>query len=151
MNTHAGTGFTAVLVMLAGTFVLAQLVVAGPATVAPTEMTVASKRTKDLVITITSMDGRLKGGENSLCVLFQKRATQEAVDLQNVSIDFTLLVGRIQEEPIRAQLTKDQVGRYCGHVDLGKQYYVPASYYAFVRYTDGVGKKRRQRLFLSVK
>jgi hypothetical protein len=25
------------------------------------------------------------------------------------------------------------MGRYCGHVDLGKQYYVPASYYALVR------------------
>jgi uncharacterized protein YpmS len=91
MNTHAGTGLTAVLVMLAGIFALAQLVLARPATVAPTEMTVASKRTKHLVITITSTNSRLKAAENSLCADFQKRATQEAVDVQNVSIDFTLL------------------------------------------------------------
>jgi hypothetical protein len=120
-------------------------------TAPPSEMTVTSKQTKDLVIRITSADGRLKGGENSFCVMFQKRGAQEPFDVQNVGIDFVLLVGRIQESPIRAQLTKDQMGRYCGQVDLGKQYFVPASYYAFVHYTDGTGKKRKQRLFLSLK
>ena len=34
---------------------------------------------------------------------------------------------------------------------MGKQYYEPASYYAFVFYTDAGGKKKRARLFLSVK
>jgi hypothetical protein len=149
MNTHTRVGLTTIL--LAGTFVLAQLLLADSAAARPTEMTVISKRTKDLVITITSTDGRLKGGKNSLCAMFRKRATQEAVDVQNVSIDFTLLVGKIQEKPVRGQLTKDQVGRYCGQVNLGKQCYVPASYYAFVRYTDAAGKKRKQRFFLSVR
>lgn len=119
--------------------------------VRPNERTIASKRTKDLVITITNPDGKLRGGDNDLCVLFEKRETQEFVNVQNVGIDFTLLVGRIQEEPIRAPLPQDQPGRHCGHVNLGKQYYVPASYYAFVRYTDAGGKKRKERLFLSVK
>ena len=119
--------------------------------VRPNERTIASKRTKDLVITITNLDGKLRGGDNDLCVLFEKRETQEPVNVQNVGIDFTLLVGRIQEEPIRAPLAQDQSGRYCGHVNLGKQYYVPASYYAIVRYTDAGGKKRKERLFLSVK
>jgi hypothetical protein len=104
-----------------------------------------------LLITITSADGRLRGGENSFCAVFQKRGTNEPVDVQNVSVDFTLLVGRIQEKLIRGQFTEDQMGRYCGQVNLGKQYYVPASYYAFVRYTDEAGKKRKARLFLSVK
>ena len=103
-----------------------------------------------MVITITGSDGRLKDGENNFCVVFQKRETGEAVDLQKVSVEFALLVGRIEEEPIRVQLTGDRVGQYCGHVDLGKQYYVPASYYAFVVYTDATGKKRKERLFLSV-
>ena len=124
---------------------------AGAATVPPSEMTVTSKRTKDLIITITSADGRLKGGENSFCVAFQKRGTTAPVDVQNVGVDFTLLVGRIQEKSISSQLTEDQMGHYCGQVNLGKQYYVPASYYAFVRYTDGVGKTRKQRLFVSVR
>lgn len=70
---------------------------------------------------------------------------------ENVHVDFTLLVGRIQEEPIKTELTEDRVGRYCGHVNLGKQYYVPASYYVFVFYTDVAGRKKKERLFLRVK
>jgi hypothetical protein len=118
--------------------------------VRPTE-TVASKRTRDLIITITNADGRLRGGDNEFCLLFQKRESREAAEVQDVSIDFALLVGRIQREPIRARLTQEQQGRYCGRVDLGKQYYVPASYYAFLLYTDVDGKKRKERFFLTVK
>jgi len=113
------------------------------------EMTIASKRTRDLIITITSADGRLKDGENSFCVVFQKRGTEELVDVRNVSVEFTLLVGRIQEQPIKGRLTEHQTGRYCGQVNLGRRYYAPATHYAFVRYTDGAGKKRKQRLFVS--
>src|SRR5689334_1336660 len=151
MNTLVRKGLITVLVMLAGTLVHGQLLPARLTTAPPTDVKVASRRTKDLVITITSADGRLKGGENSFCVAFQKRGTDAPVDVQNVSVDFTLLVGRIREKSISSQLTKDQMGLYCGQVDLGKQYYVPASYYAFVRYTDGAGKRRKQRLFLSVR
>ena len=60
-------------------------------------------------------------------------------------------MGRIQEEPIKTDLTGDRAGRYCGHVNLGKQYYVPASYYVFVSYTDAGGRKKKERLLLSVK
>ena len=150
MNTLVKKGLITILVMLAGTLVHGQLLLARPTTAPPTEVKVASRRTKDLVITITSADGRLKGGENSFCVAFQKRGTEAPVYVQNVGVDFTLLVGRIQEKSISSQLTEDQMGHYCGQVNLGKQYYVPASYYAFVRYTDGAGKRRKQRLFLSV-
>jgi hypothetical protein len=131
-------------------FAVAELFSPRPVTQA-TETTLASKRTKDLVIAITSSEGRLKGGENNFCVLFQKTATDEPVDVRNVRVDFTLLVGRIQEEPIKTQLTEDRVGRYCGHVNLGKQYYTPASYYAFVFYTDAAGRKKKERLLLSVR
>jgi hypothetical protein len=150
-NPGARQRVVTILIALAGTSVLAGLLLAGPATVPPTELMVASKRTKDLVITITSADGRLKGGENSFCVVFHKRETEEPIDVQNVSIEFVLLVGRIQEKPIKGQLTENQLGRYCGQVNLGKQYFVPASYYAFVRYTDAAGKNRKQRLSLSVR
>jgi hypothetical protein len=104
-----------------------------------------------LVITITNAAGGLREGDNDLCILFVGRETREPVDVQNVSVDFTLLVGRIQEEPIKAPLIRDQVGQHCGHVNLRKQYYIPASFYAFVRYTDVNGKKRKERFFLSVK
>lgn len=131
-------------------FVVADLFPPIPATRA-TETTLSSKRTKDLVIAITSSQGGLKSGENSFCVLFQKTGTDEPVDVRNVRVDFTLLVGRIQEEPIKTELTGDRLGRYCGHVNLGKQYYVPASYYVFVFYTDAAGGKKKERLFLSVR
>ena len=113
-NVHARTGLITILIMLAGTSVPVGLLLAGPATVPSTEITIATKRTKDLAIAIISRDGRLKGGENSLCVIFQKRGTEEPVDVQNISVDFTLLVGRIQEEPLRAQITQEAAGRYCG-------------------------------------
>jgi hypothetical protein len=116
-----------------------------------TETTVASKRTKDLIITIISAEDGLKGGERPFCVLFYKRGTDEPVEVEEVRVDFTLLVGRIHQQAIETTLTEDRVGRYCGHVNLGKQYYVPASYYAFVFYTDAAGRKKKERLFLSVR
>lgn len=151
MVACAKAGLIAILMILAGTFVLPNLHLAASASVPQGGNAVASKRTKNLAITITGPDGRLKGGENSFCVVFQNGETEEPVNVQNVSVEFTLLVGRIQEEHIRALVTEDRVGRYCGTVNLGKQYYVPASYYAFVLYTDAAGKKRKNRLFLTVR
>jgi len=151
MNASMSKLLIARLIILAATFFLAELLLAGIAAASSTRLTVASKRTKDLVITIMSADGRLTGGENSFCVEFRNRATQEPVAVLNITVDFTLLVGRIQEEPIKVPLVESQKGQYCGQVNLGKQYYIPASYYAFVRYTDGAGKKRKQRLFVSVR
>ena len=113
--------------------------------------TVALRKVRGTIIEITNAHGRFNGGYNEFCVVFQKIEAREPVDVLNVSVDFVLLVGKIQEEPIEAQLVQDQPGRFCGHVNLGKQYYVPASYYAFVRYTDTGGKKRKERLFLAVK
>lgn len=138
------------LIALTAVFLLAELLLAGPSRASSVEKTVTSKRTRDLVITITSRDGTLAAGQNSLCVKFQKRATQEPVAVSNVSVDFTLLVGRIEERPIRGPLIQVQNGQYCGTVNLGKQYYDPSNYYVFVRYTDATGKTRRQRLFVSI-
>src|ERR1700730_18381816 len=115
VTVNAKKGLIAMLLMTVGTFVLAELLLARQSKVPATEATVASKRTKDLTIAITSAEGGLKGGENSFCVMFQKRGTEEPVEVQNVRVDFTLLVGRVQEEPIRAHLTRDRVGSYCGH------------------------------------
>jgi len=151
MNRHARTGLTEILIMLVGTFAFAPSIRAGQGTVPPTGMKVASKRTNDLVLTITSVDGSLKGGENSFCAVFQKKGTEEPVYVKNVSVDFTWLVGRNQGKLIRSRLTEDQAGRYCGQVNLVKQNYIPASYYAFVHYMDESGKKKKQRFFLSVK
>lgn len=152
MKGTARRGLVTILIVSAGVFAISELLLAGLDGALPNEMTVASKQTNDLLIAIRNSGGRLKGGENSFCVMFQKRSTQEPADVQNVSVDFALLVGKIQEEPIRSsQLSRDRTGRYCGQVNLGKQYYNPANYYAFVLYTDMAGKKRKQRLFLSIR
>ena len=150
MNGTALSGLLAIVIVLAQVLAISGLLLSGPDWALPNEMTVASTRTRDLVIAIRSESGRLKGGENHFCVAFQKKRTNDLVDVHNVSVDFTLLVGRIEEEPIRSNLDRDEHGRYCGQVNLGEQYFVPANYYAFVRYTDAAGKRRKQRLFLSL-
>lgn len=120
-------------------------------TVPPSEKTVVLREVRGTIIEITTAHGRFNGGGNEFCAVFQKKETRQPVDVRNVSVDFVLLVGKIQEQPIKAQLVQDQPGHYCGYVNLGKQYYVPASYYAFIGYTDTDGKKRKERLFLAVK
>jgi hypothetical protein len=136
------------LVLLTAALTLVEPVLGMPAKGSPAGTIVASKRTKDMVITITA-DGRLTAGENSVCVNFQKRGTVEPVAITNVTVDFRLLVGRIEEQPIRSALVEGEKGEYCGRVDLGKLYYDPSSYYVFVHFTDDRGKKRTQRLFVS--
>jgi hypothetical protein len=66
-------------------------------------------------------------------------------------VDFRLLVGRIEEQPMTAHLSQNGEDRYCGDINLGPQYYRPASYYVFVRYIEATGKKNRTRLSLSVR
>jgi hypothetical protein len=74
-----------------------------------------------------------------------------SVDVNNVSIDFRLLVGRVVERPIMAQLAAMGTERYCGRIDLGRQYYSPSNYYVSVRYRDVTGKKKSTGLYLSVR
>jgi hypothetical protein len=112
--------------------------------------TITSKWTRDLVITMTSADARLTGGDNEFCILFERRDTREPVEVENVRVDFALLVGRIQEKPIKTHLVREQQGHYCGRADLGKQYFIPANYYAFLLYADSSGK-RKERIFLTVR
>lgn len=137
------------VIVLALAFIVAEPVLAIPGRGSRTGVTVASKRTKNVVITITAADSRLTAGENSLCVKFQGRRTLKPVDVMNVVVDFRLLVGRIEEQPIRSALAEVRKGEYCGRVNLGKLYYDPSSYYVFVHFTDGGGKKRTHRLFVS--
>jgi hypothetical protein len=117
----------------------------------PSEKTIASKRLRTVAITFTNDSGKLTAGENRFCVLFHNLETANSADVQNVTVDFRLLVGKIQEEPITAELTQDGVGRYCGRINIGRQYYAPSNYYVHVRYADATGKKRTVRFYLSVR
>ena len=150
MNATGRTGLITISIIVAALFIPESLL-GTPGSALPTEMTVASKRTKDLIISITNSDGRLKGGENSFCVVFQSRGTLQPVDVLDASVEFTFLGGRIYGKPIKGKVTEVQTGRFCGQVNLGNLYHGPASYYALVRYRIEAGKKRKLRFFLSVK
>jgi hypothetical protein len=112
---------------------------------------IASGRAKDLFIEITNENGRLRAGENDLCITFQKTETGAHVEIRNVAAEFSLLAGRIEEKPIVAHLSHKGTGEYCGEIDLGRQYYSPSSYYVFVRYTDPADNKRKKRFFVAVR
>lgn len=112
---------------------------------------IASKRSGNLVAIVTNKAGKLTPGENHFCVLFQSISPYTAIDVREVTVDFRLLVGRIEEAAITAHLSSIGAQRFCGRVDLGQQYYRPASYYAFVHYIEASGRKRSIRLHLAVK
>ncbi len=115
------------------------------------EKTISFKRVKDLIVELTNGSGRFSAGTNSFCVVVRDQKAMTAVVVQNVSVDFRLLVGRIQETPITVRLIHDADGHYCGSVDLGRQYYRPSNYYVFVHFMDSKGKNRKARLGLTVK
>ena len=151
MGKHTKMCMIAVAIRLSMLFVLAAALPATSSAVCSAEKLIASKIMKDVVIVLTNEQGRLTSSENTFCVTFRKVATGELVDVQSVSLDFSLLVGKIQEEPVIADLTREAAGQYSGRINLGRLYYHPASYYAFVRYQGLDGKKRKVRFFLSVK
>lgn len=132
-------------------FILGETFIAVSAAVDVQEKTIASTRAGNLVIALTNDSGKLTPGENHFCVQFQSSRSSPATDIREVSVDFTLLVGRIHEAPITAHLIQNVVDRYCGQIDLGPQYYRPASYYAVVRYVEVTGKKKSARLSLTVR
>lgn len=114
------------------------------------DKTIASKRSGNLVVVVTNEAGKLTPGENHFCVLFQSISPSTAIDVREVTVDFRLLVGRIEEAPITAHLNSIGAQRFCGRIDLGRQYYRPSNYYVFVRCLEATGKKRSIRLFVSV-
>jgi len=112
---------------------------------------IASGRARELSIELSNETGRLRAGENDLCITFRKTETGTLVDVRNVAAEFSLLVGRIEEKPIVAHLSQKRTGEYCGDLDLSRQYYSPSSYYVFVRYIDPANYKRKKRFFVAVK
>ena len=112
---------------------------------------IATKRVKDMEIWLVNEPGKFAAGNNAFCIEFRTSDAAGAVDVRSVKVDFSLLVGRIHEEPISALIARETVGIYSGSVNLGRQYYNPALYYAVVHYLDLAGKKRNTRFHLAVK
>ncbi|WP_263356597.1 hypothetical protein [Acidicapsa ligni] len=132
-------------------FILGETFVAASPAVNVPDKTIATKRARNMSIVLTNDTGKLTRGENHFCVLFQGGNPTSVSNIQGVSVDFRLLVGRLQEEPTTAHLRQNGVNRYCGDITLGSKYYQPSSYYAFVHYVEATGKKKSARLHVTVK
>jgi hypothetical protein len=65
------------------------------------------------------------------------------MDVRAVTTDFAQHVGRILESPVRARLSQESIGRYCGQVNLGTQYYNPMKFHIDVRYVDADNRKQK--------
>jgi hypothetical protein len=114
------------------------------------QTTIASKRSHDLYISLLSQSGKLVE-KDEYCVLFSKTNGGEPAQVEDVFVDFSKQVGKITGVPRKVSLSLDNLGRYCGTVDLGNHYNQPAVYYVVVRYTDTLSKRRKCRFLLTVK
>jgi hypothetical protein len=111
---------------------------------------ITSKHSNGMTVMLTNESGKLTEGKNSVCAVFQSIKEGHAAWVQNVEIEFTLLVGRNRGQPITAQMTENAAGWFCGSVDLGQQHYSPATYEIILRYVDVAGKKRKVWFYSSV-
>lgn len=120
----------------------------------------ASKKTRDSVasaynhglsISVVNNSERFVAGRNSFCVTFTKTANAEVAPVKDVEVDFAQQVGKIRERPIHVLVAETDIGRFCGSVDLGRQYYDPAFYYAYIHYVDSSGTRRKSLLSFSIK
>ncbi len=117
--------------------------------VCPGQATIASKRDHGFDISLMSKSGEL-AAKDEYCALFNTTKGGEP-HVEGVFLEFEQQVGRIRERATKVTLSLDSLGRYCGKVDLGKQYYQPAFYYVEVHYTDSLRKRRTCRFFLTLK
>jgi hypothetical protein len=109
---------------------------------------IAAKRTHDFYISLMSQSGKL-AEKDEYCVLFSRTNGGEPTQVGSVVVEFVQQVGKVRESAIEILLVLDSRGRYCGEVDLGKQYYHPAYYYIEIHYTDSSKRKKKCRFFLT--
>ena len=107
---------------------------------------VASGVSHGLSILIVNNSEKFVAGRNSFCVVFAKAANAEAAPVKDVEVEFAQQVGKIRERPIQAYIAETGTGQFCGNVNLGTQYYDPAFYYVYIRYTDTPGTRRKSIL-----
>jgi hypothetical protein len=111
---------------------------------------IASKRNHNFYVSLMSKSGEL-ASKDQYCVVFRRTSGGQPEQVGDVLVDFAQQVGRIRESPQQVPFSLDGSGRYCGSVDLGKQYYQTASYYIMVHYTDNSRKRSTCRFFLTIR
>lgn len=112
---------------------------------------IASRRSHGLYVSLARDGGGFAAGSNEYCLSFTTAPARKPVDVKSIRVEFAQQVGRILERPIISPVVQLGAGRYCGSVDLGKQYYVPAFYRVTVHYSYATGKRKRCRFLLTVK
>ena len=115
------------------------------------QTTIAAKRNRDFYVSLLDKSGKLMPGKNEYCASFSRTTGGGPAQVEDVFVDLAQQVGKIRESPRKFPFSMDSVGRYCGTVDFGQQYYQPASYYVIVHYTDSSQKRRTCRFFLTLK
>jgi len=114
------------------------------------QTTIASKRNHDFYVSLMSKSGEL-AKKDDYCALFSRTKDGEPTQAEGVFVEFAEQVGKIRERATKVPLALDNSGRYCGRVNLGKQYYQPDYYYIDIHYIDGSRKRRRCSFFLTLK
>jgi hypothetical protein len=125
--------------------VLSGVAMSGGSALPQGSKSIASKLTNGMTVMLTSESGGLNEGKNNICVSFQTIEGGQQVDVSDVGIEFTLRIGRNRGSLITALLIQDAAGRYCGSVDLGRQYYSPATYDVVVRYVNASARREKYR------
>jgi hypothetical protein len=115
------------------------------------QVTIATKRSHELYVSLVNQSGRLVAGEDELCALFGTAKSGQLTQVDDVSVDFKQQVGRITERPREFRLSPDSMRRYCGKVNLDTQFYQPSRYYVTVHYIDSSKRKSTCTFFLTMK
>jgi hypothetical protein len=148
-RTAASSGSS--LLSKVGTALCVALICSVAAKVCWGQTTIASKRNHELYISLTSKAGKLVAGTSEYCALFSITKGDAPTHVEDVFVEFAQQIGKIRENPRKFPLALDNLGAYCGEVDLGKQYYQPAFYYVEVHYAVSSRKRRTCRFFLTMK
>ncbi len=114
------------------------------------EKSLATTRQHGLSIAFTTPGGKLTAGANNFCILIGGRDAARPASVDRLSVEFAQQVGKIRQTPIRGTIAEQTEGRYCGKINLGKQYYWPAFYHVTIEYADSSGKIRRWRFMLTM-
>ncbi len=109
------------------------------------QVTIAAKQNHNLYVSLQNQSGRLSDSDE-YCVQFSKSGS--SVQVGDVSLQFAQQVGKVRHSPLTISLVSEGVGRFCGKVKLGKQYYHPAFYYVEVRYSDSSNRTAKCKFFL---
>src|SRR5436309_961604 len=100
------------------TAVVVAVVLLGVGTVWAAEKTVATKKTKDVVVTLKSESGQWKEGKNSFVLELTSPTDQQPVDARKVSVSTSMAMPGMAPMIAGATLTPEKPGRYTGTIEL---------------------------------